>query len=338
MSKIKLIFYLTFLFLFQSCNSDWNPQIQYPNLEIGEYWIDIFDQRGLQNAKIVGDKLFCNTINFDKPDYLYCLSLSTGKVIWKYPINHYASQPIIVFDDSIFFSTYLGEITKISLDGEKLWERKFPSSYAGHEINPINGNLFVNSVVNGVYEFDNETGELIYHYKFDNHKSTHHYTMPIVYESNLIFGNTEIDSLQTESFISIDYDTKKRNWESNLNKSVRRYNKEAPLLKKYYLISIEEHQDSIHCIDTRNGDKIWSQGIDKKTNENWSFRYRIENDKVVYHKGDFIVLNLKTGAQETVNIKSRKKVFPILKDNIVYEVILKDKLEKSDLEITVKKV
>ncbi|MEM9835865.1 MAG: hypothetical protein AAF828_05155, partial [Bacteroidota bacterium] len=109
--------------LCQSCKSDWNPQEQYPNLEVGEYWIDIFDQRGLQNAKVVGDTLFCNTINHDKPDYLYCLSLTTGKVIWKYPTSHFASQPVVVFEDEIYFSTYVGHISKISRGGEGIWEK-----------------------------------------------------------------------------------------------------------------------------------------------------------------------------------------------------------------------
>lgn len=333
MSKLNYIICLIAIVLFQSCN--WEKQ--YINLEVGEYWVDNFNQSELQNTKVVGDKLFCNTISFEKANFLYCLSLTTGKVIWKYPISHYASQPIVIFDDFIYFSTYLGEVSKISLDGNKIWKIKFPSSYAGHEINPINGNLFVNSVVYGVYEFDSKNGELIYHYKFDHHKSTHHYTMPVVYESSLIFGNIEIDSNQTESFIAIDYKNKKKIWESNLKKSVKRHNT-IPLLHKNYLVSIEQNKDSIHCIDVRNGNLLWSQKVHKKGEKNWSIRYRIEKNNVFYHKGGFIALDLSTGKEKKVEMENNEELFQITKDNQVYEISIMDKLETDGLEIKINKI
>ncbi len=322
--------------LFQSCKSDW-PQEQYPNLQVGECWIDIFDQRGLQNAKVVGDKLFCNTINFDKPDYLYCLSLTTGKVVWKYPTSNYASQSIVTFEDEIYFSSYVGEISKISMQGNEIWKIKFPSSYAGHKINPLNGNLFVNSVVNGFYEFDRNSGELVHHYKFKNYSGVHHYTMPIIFESNLIFGNIEIDSNRNESFIAIDYESKKRVWESNLKKPVRRDNKTIPLLKENYLVSIQQHRDSIHCINAKNGELVWSQKIDKRADKNWSLRYCIEGDNVIYHKGDFVGLNLKSGIENTIKIENQATIFKINKEGEIYLIKITDRLEKSDLEIIIEK-
>ncbi len=140
-----------------ACNSSFShdPSQAYPVLENGDYWIDKFDQRGLQNAKIFGDRLFCNTINITRgQDFLYCLNLKTGKVIWRLPINWYASQPVEIYSNEVYFSTVLGDIYKISINGELIWKQKLPSSYAGHIVNPINGNLIIHTVVDGAYEMD----------------------------------------------------------------------------------------------------------------------------------------------------------------------------------------
>ncbi|MGB1248111.1 MAG: PQQ-binding-like beta-propeller repeat protein [Chitinophagales bacterium] len=340
----KIFYVLLLIFCIYSCspdsssNSDWDPQVKYPNLEVGEYWIDIFDPRGLQNATVIDDKLFCNSINFGASNSLYCLSLITGKVIWKYPVSHFSTQPVIVYDNEVYLSTYLGEISKISMDGDEIWEAKFPASYAGHAINTINGNLFVNSVTSGVYEFNAKNGEIVYHYKFDSPSVIHPYTLPLVYDSNLIFGNVKIDSNNTESFIAINYDSKTVVWESNLNRPVRRLDKTIPLLKDNYLVAIDDHADSIHCINAENGIRIWSQVIKEKGDKNWSFRYALRGENVSYHKGELININIKTGVVTSNYIENAIQKFQIERKDTLYEIMIEDEIQKNDLQITVQKL
>lgn len=191
---IVLIFVFTTTY---SCDStfDYDPSKAYPILETGDYWIDKFNQGGLQNARIFGDRLFCNTINITKgQDFLYCLSLITGKVIWRIPVKWYASQPVVIYNHTVYFSTILGDIYKITLDGKLIWEQKLPSPYAGHTINPQNGNLLVNTVADGTYEFKSETGEISNHYPDRIDITDPYFTQPTSSPNSAMPDNTSMDT------------------------------------------------------------------------------------------------------------------------------------------------
>jgi hypothetical protein len=162
------------LFIFISCKKskfEYDPTVPYPELKVGGNWRDKYDKRGLQNAIIKGKYQFVNTINISEgQNYLYCLNLENGKVKWRNEIDAYASQPVSIIDNQLFYVSYVGNIYSFSMDGKKLWSNKLKSSYSGHALNPNNNNLLVETVTQGVYEFDRKTGKEINHYKSDSLK------------------------------------------------------------------------------------------------------------------------------------------------------------------------
>lgn len=166
-NSYKILMFIILLVLF-SCKKDkfeYNTSMPYPKLEVGENWRDKYDERGLQNAIIKGKYQFVNTINIrEGQNYLYCLNLENGKVEWRNEIDAYASQPVSIINNQLFYVSYLGNIYSFSLDGKKLWTNKLKSSYGGHKLNPNNNNLLVKTVTQGVFEFDKKTGAEINHY------------------------------------------------------------------------------------------------------------------------------------------------------------------------------
>lgn len=138
---------------------------QEPNYKVGDYWVDKFDRSGLQNSVITDDLLFANTIKLRKgQDYLYCFNLSDGKVKWRSKVDAYATQPIAISGDQLFYVSFLGEIYSFSKEGKTLWTNKLGSSYGGHKVNNKNGNLLVETVTQGIYEYDKESGKKINQY------------------------------------------------------------------------------------------------------------------------------------------------------------------------------
>lgn len=167
MNNYKILMFIILLVLF-SCKKDkfeYDTSMPYPKLEVGENWRDKYDEGGLQNAIIKGKYQFVNTINISEgQNYLYCFNLENGKVEWRNEIDAYASQPVSIIDNQLFYVSYLGNIYSFTLDGKKIWTNKLKSSYGGHKLNPNNNNLLVKTVTQGVFEFDKKTGQEINHY------------------------------------------------------------------------------------------------------------------------------------------------------------------------------
>jgi len=337
--KSSILKLVIFGLLLQGCNWRFDPSVPYPNLEVGEYWIDKFDQRGLQNAKIIADRLFCNTINISEgQNYLYCLSLNTGKVIWKIPVEAYASQSIELFGDEIYFSTYVGDIYKISVDGKVLWKTEFLSSYAGHNVNPQNGNLIVNSVVDGAYEFDSKTGEQIHHYRFKSKSGICHLTEPLFYQNQIIFGNVESNSVSgQEGFIGIEQASKTILWHCGLSKMVFRDKELGLFIINNYILTVDM-SSTLHCIDAKTGKELWYKNIiDNGTNNNWVFLFKAEEDKLVYYKGATIALDIKTGNQVEYKENALHLEFQVTKEKEVYKIVIDDTIQIEGLEIKIEK-
>ena len=166
-NNYTLLIFIIFLFLI-SCKEnkfEYDPSKPYPKLEVGESWLDKYDERGLQNSITNGKYKFVNTINISEgQNYLYCLNLENGKVEWRNEIDAYASQPVCIINNQIFYVSYVGGIYSFSLDGKKLWTNKLKSSYSGHTINSKNNNLLVSTVTQGIFEFDKKTGKEVNHY------------------------------------------------------------------------------------------------------------------------------------------------------------------------------
>ena len=144
-------------------NFDYDPTVPYPLLNPGDFWIDKFDQRGLQNAIIYRDKIYCNTIDVGgDANFLYCLNPMNGLVVWRGHVKAYASQPASFFKDIIVYSSYLGDISSFDSTGTNVWNAKFSHPYGGHWLDTINSKLLVKTVHwKYVSEYDVNSGRLV---------------------------------------------------------------------------------------------------------------------------------------------------------------------------------
>jgi len=144
-------------------NFDYDPTVPYPLMNSGDFWIDKFDQRGLQNAIIYRDKIYCNTIDIGGDgNFIYCLNPKNGLVVWRGHVDAHASQPASFFKDIIIYSSYLGDISSFDSTGTNIWNAKFGPPYGGHWLDTINSRLLVKTVYwKNVSEYDVNSGELI---------------------------------------------------------------------------------------------------------------------------------------------------------------------------------
>jgi outer membrane protein assembly factor BamB len=125
----------------------YNPAVPYPTLSPGDFWPDKFDQRGLQNAIIYKDKIYCNTIDVGSDsNFLYCLNPKDGHVMWRANVAAYATQPVSYYKDTIIYCSYLGDMYAFNNNGKKIWENKYDRPYSGHSIDTTNSTLLVKTV------------------------------------------------------------------------------------------------------------------------------------------------------------------------------------------------
>jgi hypothetical protein len=236
------------------CTNSWqfDPSVPYPVLQDGDYWVDKFHEGGLQNSLIHEDKLFCNTINISSgPNYLYCLSLSTGKVLWKYPVKKFAADPVIIHKDKLVYVSYVGDFFVLNLSGQLLFEQKLSYSYAGIALNPINSNLLIQSVTDGVFEYNFENGALIHQYGEGNIGMT----LPVFNGQKMIFGNFgAIAGDKNDRLTCIDYVSKKILWQTSCENTVDllKINQKILALRLYGGFSLS-------CFDLETGAFLWDK-------------------------------------------------------------------------------
>jgi len=174
MKRHSLIIIYVSLFLI-SCqkngsNFDYDPTVPYPLLNPGDFWLDKFDQRGLQNAIIYRDKIYCNTIDVGgNANFLYCLNPKNGLVLWRAHVDAFASQPVSFQDNRVIYCSYLGDIYTFNNDGKIIWKAKFDYPYGGHSVDTINSRLLVKTVYwKYVSTYDIKSGKLISKTKNDS--------------------------------------------------------------------------------------------------------------------------------------------------------------------------
>lgn len=164
----RLSFTTIYIFMFlTSCresksNFVYDPTVPYPLLNPEDFWLDKFDQRGLQNAIVYRDKIYCNTIDVGGDgNFLYCLNPKNGLVVWRAQVDAYATQPASFQDDMIIYCSYLGDITTLNSEGKIIWKAKFDHPYGGHWVDTINSRLLVKTVYwKYVSDYDIKTGRL----------------------------------------------------------------------------------------------------------------------------------------------------------------------------------
>ncbi|MGB1041706.1 MAG: hypothetical protein ACPGVD_12590 [Flavobacteriales bacterium] len=142
MRTLIILFFCSIIFL-NSCIETkvkketkfiYNTLIDYPVFNSGDFWIEKFDQRGLQNAVIYDDKLYCNTIDVGgDQNFLYCLNLLNGLVVWRAQVDSYATQQVANFKDTIIYCSYLGNIYAFNSNGSLLWNNKYDRPFGGYK-------------------------------------------------------------------------------------------------------------------------------------------------------------------------------------------------------------
>jgi len=170
---MRHLFYIAIniLLLLTSCQKnnseefvfDYDPSIPYPVLNPGEFWLDRFDQRGLQHAVIWRDKIYCNTIDVaGNGNFLYCLNPVNGLVEWRAPVEAFAAQPAVVCDENVVYCSYLGDLSIFDMEGKRIWKAKFDHPYGGHWVDTIRSQLLVKTVYwKDVSVYDIKSGDLI---------------------------------------------------------------------------------------------------------------------------------------------------------------------------------
>ncbi len=314
-----------------------DPTKIYPVLEKGQYWIDHFDQRALQNAKVHDGMLYCNTINRHRgQDFLYCLGLSSGKVIWRIPVDGPASQPVEVYKKQLYYSTTMGDIYKLSMGGEILWQQKLSSSYSGHRVMPKNGNLIVNSVVNGAFEFDSSSGEIVQHYRYDSKSGLCSMTLPLFYQDQIIFANAPLDAGSgREAIMSIDYTSKELRWLKPIPSRVIAHDDMGFLLIKDRIVLVDR-KGGITAYDPSTGESVWEKKLSKEEAESQMlFRSKTLGETFLYHKGKEVQLNSITGEELSRNDLNRMFIYEVDQEGVERQVIVEDKLEISGISVSV---
>jgi len=327
----SLILQILTLLIVCSCNQEFkhNPSEPYPELRKGEYWIDKFDQRGLQNAVSFEDRLYVNTINISEgDDFIYCLNLEDGKVQWKYKVKTYASQPVSITKNRIYYCTYIGDIYAFTKEGKLLWINKLKSSYGGHRINQLNNNLIVRSVSNGLYEFDSSSGELIKHY--EKGKGS---TLPIIVNNKMIYSIYEYRSNPNNLLKCIDYKTKQLDWEISTDTQL-----EKIILTKEGIIA-HDRFSGIYCFDSTNGKIKWSQKF-KRKGFNSSINCSLVNNELIsynaYEEKGF--LDIRTGKKVEFKFDGLRQKYNIKKQNENYQIDINELLNsRNKTEIKIKK-
>ncbi|WP_431244207.1 PQQ-binding-like beta-propeller repeat protein [Flavobacterium sp. P21] len=144
-------------------NFEYDPTVPYPILNPGEFWLDKFDERGLQNAVVYHDKIYCNTIDVGgDSNFLYCLNPKDGNVVWRAHVDAFASQPASFQGDTVIYCSYLGDISAFDNKGKTIWKAKFDDPYGGHCVDTINSTLLVKTVYwKYVSKYDIKSGKLI---------------------------------------------------------------------------------------------------------------------------------------------------------------------------------
>jgi len=164
---MRRFFSIIILIVLTSCQENnsnfvFDPSVPYPLLNPGDFWVDKFDQRGLQNAIIYRDKIYCNTIDIGGDNFLYCLNPKNGLVEWRGHIDGFASQSASFKNDTVIYCSYLGNISTFDKEGKVIWKAKFSHPYSGHCLDTINSKVLVRTAYwRNVSEYDLKSGKLV---------------------------------------------------------------------------------------------------------------------------------------------------------------------------------
>jgi outer membrane protein assembly factor BamB len=245
--RIYLLFFSFMLIL--SCSSDSLPDIIYMKDEI---WVKQFRNNSHPSKTLYKNKIYCSSIRIGQDNYLYALNLMTGKVDWATKVKDWATSPPIVNDSLIYYSSYLGDLYRLDLNGQIIWEQETNSTFKDLYINPFNGNLLVNTMTNGLMEFDVKNGGWVRNYA-DNSFSI---SSPLFLDNQLLISGVkyrcDTTSLLGDLLFSFNLLTGDTNYHYRIGKTRNIFYKNDRLF--FY----EEDSSVMVCLSLKDKVKIWN--------------------------------------------------------------------------------
>lgn len=267
-----LIITISILLFFQHCADDSPVHIRYQK---DDFWLDNFRNNSYPSKAFKDDKIYCSSLEHSDSNYLYCLNVKTGKVDWAVSVKQSATCPPIISDSFIYYCSYVGDIYKFDKQGNQLWFVKLNSPYAEHCINPVNGNLIVRTVTDGLREFNSDNGELVDAVG----KGMMKVTLPVFSEDKIFMAGLN-DSLVCRKNIS-----KEPIWQIKTGRNISRL-----FLIRDRIYYFDDTQ-SLNCVNARNGHLLWQSD---KLFATWplSPKLLIENGKIICYFTDLYNLYL----------------------------------------------
>jgi|JI9StandDraft_1071089.scaffolds.fasta_scaffold30158_2 outer membrane protein assembly factor BamB len=235
--------YLILITFFIACRND-NPVPVY--YQKGDFWPEKFRSNGLPGKVLFKDKLYCSTIEIDgdHPNYLYCLDLKTGLVDWTARVKNWASAPPVITDSFIYYCSFVGDLYKFDKKGKQLWYRQADGPYGIHTMDPLNNHLFVRTVSNGVFEYDNKTGDSLAHY--GNGLGA---TLPVFDSSYMLIGDIKEDGVAY--LVCYDLKTRKPVWKIPGETGTRR------LFTDNHRVYYTDKDQAVCCRNIPDGELVW---------------------------------------------------------------------------------
>jgi outer membrane protein assembly factor BamB len=283
----QILMTIIFLSAIYSCS---NKRESFAKLEEGDSWVEKY-QDGVLNYLVVYDNFLLGSTHLTpKQDYLYCLNLINGKVEWKAEVKERASQQVAVDDNIVYYSSFIGQIETFDFEGKKLWNLRFPSNFSSHEVNNINGNLLVESVSNGVYEYSKENGELVNHWG----KGNLGMTLPVFFDNHMYFGNFgSIKGNRNSTFVKFDYGK-----DSVIYSQPANYNFEKLFSIDSMIIGIDINKSNIVGFSSNSGNILWEY---ETVERGFSIDTRISQNMVANKErnGNILLLDPSTGVKSS---------------------------------------
>lgn len=334
---MRFVLLLLVIFTLQSCHLGLEDEPPYIRYTKGDLWVNKWRNNSFPSKTFVDDKIYCSSIEpggSDSSNLLYCLNLKTGVVDWTAAVHHWAGMPPIVGDSFIYFCSYLGDIYKFDKQGNKIWEQQAESVYRGHYFNPLNNNLIIHTVTNGIYEHAFSDGAIVNHFASHSLGSS----SPVFYEGYIIQAGIKDDTTVVgigKMLRCIDYATKKSKWEYDMGEDIDKLfvNK-----GRVYFVSKDLR---MHCIDIVAGTQLWqSKPLDRQAYFGLGDNMVFDQGKVICWGHDmsrFLVLDeetgvggIKTSYQEVLDMhlmKPRNYKYVITTGEEQYTVRVSDSLE-----------
>lgn len=244
------------LFLFGCSYSDEIPHIEYKK---GDCWVCNFRNGNFPGKTFYKDKIYCSSLEISsgKPNYFYCLNLKTGKVDWASMVDSWVGESPIVTDSFIYYSSYLGDLYKFDLNGNQVWKAKAPGSYAAHSLNVHNNNLLVNTVTDGIFEYDCQSGQVVSHMGASSLGAP----LPVFYKDLAVFAGLNADTPYVNEgtgAICKRSGNKEVIWKKDLG-NISGYKLFTNSGRLYFFESWK-----LNCLDITTGAQIWQSDSLKK--------------------------------------------------------------------------